>query len=215
MKTLITPLIDGETGLFALKEGLNEGDGLIVLVPEKTLNEGLGVSEEELNALRHKLDDLQLDIQLEKKVLDTGDFEALVREVSRIFMNIEGEIVVNLSTEDEHLLIALTICSTFYGDSIRTFYTHPSPSSRFNEIEFPYTTAELTENEEKLLELVARKGPLMMGELDESVEFVHSKSTISRIIKNLEDIGLVKTRFCGKDKEVSSTLTGDVKAMTL
>jgi len=215
MKTLITPLIENQTASFLMKEGFGKGDTLIVLVPEEKLKEGLNLGEEELNTLRDKIDDLGIDIKLEKKILDTQKIENLVREISRIFMNSEGEIVVNLSTENERLLIALTTSCTFHGDSIKTFYTQPSTSSYFENIEFPYLTADLKENEEKFLRLVVREGPMTINEFIETADFSHSKSTISRLSRILEEKGLVDTRLSGKEKEMNSTLAGDIVFTTL
>ncbi len=213
MKTVITPFIEDQTLSFLMKEGFDRGDKLIVLVPEEKFNEGLNPVD--LTTLRDKISDLEIDIELEKKILKTGEFEDLVREISKIFMSSEGKVVVNLSSGNEHLLVALTVCSTYHGDSVKTFSTQNPIDSHFQEVEFPYTKDDLKENEKELLQMVVREGPLMMNELVESSKISQSKSTVSRVSIILEEKGMVNSRMSGKEKEIDSTLSGDIKAMTL
>lgn len=213
MKTLITPYIGKQTITFAFKEGFDRGDKLIVLIPKEKLDKGLGLKDERPNNLRDEIDNLDLGLDLEKKILKISQFEKMVRDISNVLMNAEGEVTVNISSDNSSLTSALTLCCSFYGGSIERVYIQDQERTGFKKIRFPHSEVNLKKNEKEFLNTVVREGPKTLNELREDTGL--SKSTVSRLSRVLKEKGLVTTDFTGKEKEVDSTLAGDIKAMVL
>ncbi len=213
MKTLITPYIGKQTISFAFKEGFGRGDKLTVLIPEEKVGEGLDLKDEDLDNLRDEVENLELGLNLEKKILKTGQFEELVRDISKVFMNAEGKVIVNISSDDPAVISAFALCCSFFGGSIERIYILDKERTGFEEINFPHSEVNLKKKEKEFLKTVIRKGPKTLNELTKETGI--SKSTASRLSEILNEKGLITAEFTGKEKEVDSTLTGDIKAMVL
>ncbi len=74
------------------------------------------------------------------------------------------------------------------------------------EIELPYTSFDLADNESKLFKAISKEGPKTYNELVKQLDL--SKSTVSRLSNILEKRHLLNIEEKGKQKQVSLSLTG-------
>lgn len=212
MKTLISPLGFDTSQLmsFITKDGISKGDRVIVLRPKESKDEQRG--DNAYNEARDILNKISEDLTLEKRILNTKNFEQTILEISNLIDDIEGELVVNLSGGVRTLIVALTIVSTFKHDKINRLYNLEKIERNMKEIELPYTSFHLTDNERKLFKAISKEGPKTYNELVEELDL--SKSTVSRLSNILKDKHLVSVEEKGKQKQVSLSLTGKLLSHT-
>ncbi len=142
---------------------------------------------------------------MEKKILDTKNFNDCILEISDIIAGAEGEIVVNLSGEVRSLLVPLATSAIFFNREIARVYNYEKIKREMKRIELPYVHYDLTDNEEKLLIKLAEEGSMFYNELTDELSL--SKSTISRLSNMLEEKHLVQTDRIENQSRVSPTLT--------
>lgn len=205
-KVLITPLGFETTPVlsFIAKDGIGKGDKLIVLRPEERAEEKRG--ERAFNQLKETIENFSTDIEIEKVVLDTQNFNGLILDISNILKYTEGETVVNLSGGVRTILVALTACTVFFNSHIQRTYNYEMIEREMKSIELPYVFFDLTKNERKILRKVVEEQTISYNQLTSSLEL--SKSTVSRLSNILEDSKLVRTERVEKQTLVSPTLTG-------
>jgi len=210
-KTLITPLGFETTPVLSFigKEGLGKGDKLIVVRPEERPEEKRG--ERAFNQLKETVENFSTDIEIEKVVLDTQDFNGLILDISEILRDTQGETVVNLSGGVRTILVALTACTVFFHSQIQRVYNYEMIEREMKPIELPYVFFDLTDNEEKLLRKVVREGSSTYNEIEESLDL--SKSTISRLSNLLQDRQLLEIKKHNKQTVLTPTLTGHLTTL--
>ncbi|MFW6196461.1 MAG: CRISPR-associated CARF protein Csa3 [Thermoplasmatota archaeon] len=206
MKTALTPLGFDTSQLisFITKDGISKGDHVMILRPKESPNEQRG--DTAFNETKEILNKISEDIKIKKIVLNTKNFEETVLEISNLIDQIEGEIVVNLSGGVRSIIVALTINSIFYHEKIDRVYNLEKIDRNMREIELPFISFELTDNEKKIFTTISKEGPLTYNELVDKLDL--SKSTVSRLSKILEKKHIVTIEEKGKQKQVSLSLTG-------
>ncbi len=202
---MIAPLEDSLTS-FMMKEGFSKEDELIVLVPEEKVSKGLAMGEKEVQELKKKLKDIGIDIDFRKKILNTQDFEMTVRKISDLLSTIENDVIVNLTGGNERLIIALTLC-TFYHKNVKGVY-NPTSTQKNEELEYPRSDVELTDNEQKFLETVVERGELTITELVEHTGL--SKSTLSRLGSKFVEKDILESRSVKKEKVFRPKLAAEL-----
>jgi len=212
MKTLITPLgfDTSQVMSFISKDGISKGDRVIVLRPKESKDEQRGKNA--YNETRDILNKISEEITLEKRILNTKNFEQTILEISKLIDYIEGELVINLSGGVRTLIVALTIVSTFKHEKIDRLYNLEKIERDMKEIDIPYTSFDLTDNESKLFKTISKEGPKTYNELVKQLDL--SKSTISRLSNILEKRHLLNIEEKGKQKQVSLSLTGKLSQKT-
>ncbi len=208
MKTLITPLgFDTSQALsFITTEGIGKGDTLIVLRPEEKPEEKRG--ERAYDELKKTVENFSPGINIERKVLDTQDFEDTLLNISEIIDGSEGETAVNLSGGVRTIVVALTACSVFFNSKVNRTYNYEKIERELNPVKLPSVFFDLPGNEKKILNKLTESGPSYYDELTEALDL--SKSTVSRLSKNLEEKNLVTTERVEKKSKVTPTLTGEL-----
>lgn len=206
MKTIITPLGFDTSQIisFIAKDGIERGDRVIVLRPKESPDEMRGKNA--FQQTKDILNDISSDIELDKIVLDTKDFQGLIFEISDIMKDIDDEIVVNLSGGVRSILVALTTVTLFEHHQIDRIYNYERIERYMREIDMPYAHCDLKDNEKILLRSISENGPITYNELVEKLGL--SKSTVSRLSNILEEKRLVNIKEKGKQKEVHLSLTG-------
>ncbi len=212
MKTIITPLGFETTQLvsFIAKDGIGSGDKVIILRPKESPEETRG--ENAYSETKELLTKISKDIEIDKIVLDTKDFNDMILKISNVINNTGGEVVVNLSGGARSLLVALTTVTIFHHDKITRIYNHDIVENSMKEIDIPYVSFELTKNERQLIEAVTQDGPSTYNELVDILGF--SKSTVSRLSNILQEKKLLEIHEKGKQMEVELSLTGKLAILS-
>jgi len=206
MKTVISPL-GFETNTivsFIAKDGIGSGDRVIILRPKESPDETRG--DKAYSETKDLLNSISNEIELDKMVLDTKDFEGMILEISNVINDIEGELAVNLSGGARILLVALTTVTIFHHQKIDRIYNHDIVENSMKKIDLPYVEFDLTKNEKELMDTVLKTGPSTYNELVDILGF--SKSTVSRLSNLLQEKSLLKISEKGKQMEVCPSLTG-------
>ncbi|MFW6142498.1 MAG: CRISPR-associated CARF protein Csa3 [Candidatus Saliniplasma sp.] len=205
-KTLITPLGFDTSQIisFIVKDGIGKNDKLIILRPEERPDEKRG--ERAYDEVKKTVSNFSSETEIEKKILDTKNFEETILDISNILKDEKGEIVINLSGGVRTIIIALTACSVFFNHKITRLYNYEKIDRDLKQIELPYGSQELTDNEKMILQTVVQKGPKVYNELIEELDL--SRSTVSRLSNILKEKHLVQTETIEKQTNVIPTLTG-------
>lgn len=209
MKTLITPLgfeID-QIFSFLMAEGFSKQDRIVVIRPKEREDEDRG--DKALKKIEELVKSVAPTAQLVKKIVDTKDFEDMVWDISEVFICAEKEtVVVNLSGGVRRIIIGLTLCCSFFGDKTKKTYSYCPIEKDIREIQLPYFRCELKENELKILKIAVEDGPVSYTTIANATEL--SKSSVSRICKELDQRGLLELEERGREILAKTTLTGDL-----
>ncbi len=208
MKTIISPLGFETDQLVSciVKEGIEKGDKIIVLRPEEKEEETRGDSSYE--NLKDVVKQVSSEIELQKIVLDYRNFQEILAKISKYIRKSEGKVVLNISGGPRIIIIALTVVGIFYRDEIETIYNHSEIDKEIRKINLPSVFQPLKDNEIKILRTIYKKSPLKFKDLVKEIDV--SKSTISRIMKRMEEQNLVEIEEKGREKYPSLTLSGEI-----
>ncbi len=209
MKTLITPLgfHTDHVLSFLMAEGFSKRDRIVVLRPLEREDEDRG--EKAFGDVENLVNSVASAADLKKIVLDVQDIEEVVRGIAKVFEdNKENEIIVNLSGGVRRIIVGLTLCCTIYGDRIKKAYSYCPIARDIQGIELPYLRSELRDNELNILRSAVRDGPVSYTELANATHL--SKSSVSRISKELESRGLLELKTKGREMLVESSLAGEL-----
>jgi len=208
MKTIISPLGFETDQLVSciVKEGVEKGDRIIILRPEEMKEETRGKSAFE--NLKDIVNQVSEDIDIEKIVLDYRNFQDIVETISKQIKKSEGKTVLNISGGPRVIIIALTVVGIFHRDEIEKIYNHSEIDKEIREIELPSIFQPLKDNEKKLLKTIVEESPLRFKDLVEKVDL--SKSSISRLMRKMEDNNLVDIEEEGREKYASLTISGKI-----
>lgn len=212
MKTLVSTLgFNTDHALaFLLKEGFEKNDRIVILRPIEREDEDRGDKAfYEIESLARKLSP---DVRVDKVVLDTQDFEGMVREIAKMFYEIDGPVIVNISGGVRSMIVAFTIVCTIFGEKIQNSYNYSPITKETRCIDIPYFSCELKELENKFLAAVVERGPLSYNEIRDTLDV--TKSSISRVASSLKNRGMIEISKDGRKNVANSTLTGELVYMS-
>jgi len=212
MKTLITPLINGknDTLSYIINVGIGNDDRIVVVIPKSTDGEGLD-RVVHFNKLVKRIRDLNIKADIENEVINNNDFKELMMDLKEIFSGLDNKAVVNLTDDDPMITIGLTTFSQFYKDVVEDAYRYSELEDKFERVELPDATVDLTENEKKLLKAIIENPEHGITELYPKTEF--SKATVSRLSRILEKKRVIVREKNGEDGRITpmkATLTGRI-----
>ena len=205
MKTIITILGFDTSQVFSVivKDGISKGDGIIILRPIEDTKEMRG--EKAYSEIQNLIGQISQEITFRKIILDTSNFSSMLEQISEMLKELEGEIVVNISGGVREISIALTTVTILYNKKISRIYNFSRIDGEIREIELPYLAFSLTGHDKRILDIIIEE-PRKYNEL--AIELDLSKSSISRIVNELEEKKIVIVKEAGKEKIVHPTLTG-------
>ncbi len=203
MKTIVSPLgfHTDQIISFLMEEGISKGDKIVVLRPEEDDYETKG--EEAFKKVQDFAEKISKNVEVECTILDTQEFNGLLTDISEIISEVEGEVVVNLSGGVRSILVALTVNTVFHGEKIERVYNFEEIERKTKQVDIPYIPVELKENEKKILKTVKSEGPVTYKELSKQTGL--SKSTISRLCKELEGKNILGLEMDGRNKKARTT----------
>lgn len=209
MKILITPLgFDKDQILsFLIAEGFSKQDRVVILRPVERGDEDRG--EKAFIGVRELINSVAPSVDIQKIVIDTRDFENVVKQIAKIFEESgENDVIVNLSGGVRRIVVGLSMCCTIFGDRINKVYSYCPIEHVIQEISIPHFKYELKENEFNILKLAVDRESVSYNELAEYTNL--SKSSISRICKDLESKGMLSLFQHGREVKMTTTLTGEM-----
>ncbi len=208
MKTVISPLGFETDQLVSciVKEGIEKGDQIIILRPEEMKEETRGESAYE--DLKDIVNQVSTDIDIQKIVLNYRNFEDIVETISKQIKKSEGKVVLNISGGPRIIIIALTVIGIYHQDKIERVYNHSEIDKEIRDIELPSIFQPLKENEKKVLKTILGNSQLRIKDLVKGVDL--SKSSVSRLVRKMEENNLVEVEERGREKYASLTISGKI-----
>lgn len=208
MRTYIAPVGFNATSVTRpiLNNGLDDGDAVILLRPE-TENMARR-AKETLSDIEMTLTELEPEMSIETVRVPHDDFETAVLTCSDVFRDASGSIVAIFGGGARDVFLPFTIAGLTHVDCIDAAFTYSDIDNAVRDCEFPTLTASLPDPTVETLSTIASEGELSIPQLTEAVD--RTKSTITRHIAQIEEVGGVTTWMEGKTKYVEITLTGEL-----
>jgi CRISPR-associated protein Csa3 len=190
-----------------LSNGLDTNDELVLLRPQ--------TDGEDTRAQQAITDVEQLVAQIEPNVsvsveaVPYDDFAAAVRRCSDVLQSADRTLVVNLGGGARDVFLPFATAALAHTDAIDTVLSFSDIDGEVRPLQLPALIASIPSNMWNTLRAVDQLGgtasiPVLTDERDVA------KSTVTRHVTTLEDIGAVTTRYEGKTKHIELTLTGDL-----
>jgi len=186
------------------KEGVEEGSRIILLTPEE-MDER---QENSINDIQNHVLSLDFDVSLEKFSVPK-EFQERFFRVKELLDSLENT-VLSLSGGSRDFLIPLTVVSVLtQEEDLKKVFFRSDLNSELKQIELPTVPRKLTGSEKELVKEI-ENNPCSAEKLVDKTG--KSKSTVYRILKQLEENKLVEPNKTEGKKIYSLTFSGKLSA---
>ena len=209
MRTFISPIGFNSTSITrpVLSHGVDTGDAVVLLRPhQETLDDRAKEARADVERL---LTEIEPDVSLQTHKITYDDFHAAVIECSDIITDSEPERIVNLGGGARDVFLPLTVAAITHANVIDAVFTFSDIDGTVRNPPLPNLSVQPAESTHQTLEaIVESEAELSVTQLSDVLGV--SKSTITRHLNQLEEVGAVSTRQEGKTKSATSTLSGEL-----
>lgn len=184
------------------REGVEAGSRIYLLTP-KQIEER---QENSIRQLRSYLDNSTKDVEL-NRIEMRENFEENVLALSELLTDLD-KVVLSLSGGPRNYLVPLVVSSVFRESGIERVYMKSDLDNSLDCINLPQYGENLSDRERKIIGFLENVKEANISKITEEVEI--AQSTVSRIVKEMEEKGLVETERNKEGKVVSLTLKSRV-----
>lgn len=213
MQTFISPIGFNTTSVTRtlLAHGLSNNDSVKLIRPAIETDDDRAA--EAVADVEQLLQEIKPNITVSVTEIPHDDFATGVMMCSDLLVEAPDEIVVSLSGGARDILLPLTVATMVHSDDIQTVYGYSDIDGQARELDLPSVTDVLSDGAHQTLTTVADADKsISIPELTTRLDGV--KSTITRHINTLENIGYVTSRTENRTKYVSITLSGKLYLAT-
>lgn len=214
MRTYISPIGYNSTTVTrpVLSRGVDTGDAVVLLRPRAESDDSR--AEEAIADVERMLAEIEPDISTTIERIAHDDFRTAVLECSDVLRAAEGDLIVNLGGGAREVLLPFTIAAVAHARLVDTALSFGDVDGTVREWRLPALTAAPSERErETLAAIAALNDEASIPDLTDYIGV--SKSTVTRHVDELEQIGAVDTWRDGKTKHTCLTLTGELLLRTV
>jgi CRISPR-associated protein Csa3 len=189
-----------------LSHGIDNGDQIVLIRPDQ---EPDSRAEEAIADVERLIKEIEPAVELTTERITHDEFETAVLECSDLIRASEGDRIVSLGGGARDILLPFVIAATTHIRLLSTALFFSDLDGTVREWSLPRLTAGVQDTTRSTLQTVAAAdGSISVPDLTDQTG--HSKSTVTRHVAALADVGAVKTRTDGKTKFVKVTLTGEL-----
>lgn len=209
MRTYISPIGYNSTSVTrpVLSRGIDSGDTIVLLRPASESDDSRAT--EAVSDVERMVTEIEPAVSLTVERIPHDDLPSAVIRCSDVIQAAEPDRIVNLGGGARDILLPFTIATLAHATRIDTvlFFSDIDGSAR--EWDLPLLTETPSSRACNTLSTIAAyDNDTTIPELTETLD--RSKSTITRHVNELEELGAVETWREGKTKHVRSTLTGEL-----
>lgn len=209
MRTYVSPLGYHSTRVTrpVLSNGLDPGDGLVLLRPATETDETR--AKEAITDVERMLEQIEPDVAISMETVPHDDLAAATVQCSDVLRAAEGDVVVNFGGGARDVFLPFTVAVLANVGLVDEVLAFSDIDGTVREWTLPNLATEVSGNiRETLRHVASTDGSISVPALAERSEFV--KSTVSRHVSRLAEMGAVRTWPEGKTKVVEVTLTGQL-----
>ena len=209
MRTYISPIGFNSTSVTRplLSRGIDSGDGVVLIRPDVDRSDSR--AEEAIADVERLLQEIEPDVTVMTERISHTDFSTAVMECSDVIRAAEGDRIVTLGGGARDVLVPFVIAAMAHIQLLDAALFFSDVDGDVREWKLPRLTATLAETTRSTLAaLEANGGEASIPTLTEMTG--HSKSTVTRHVKQLAEEDLIETWTMGKIKHARITLTGDL-----
>lgn len=214
VRTYVSPIGYNPTSVtrVLLSRGIEPDDTVVLLRPAVETDDSRAA--EAINDVETMLAEIQPEITVVVERIPHDDFSSAVMACSDTLRSAEGELIVNLSGGARDVFLPFTVAALAIVERIDDALAFSDIDGQVRDVELPNISGGVSDSTRQTLDLIARA--YADGGIDDrgisiaeiSRELGSAKSTVSRHISQLADIGAVETTIRGKTKYARPTLTG-------
>lgn len=209
MRSYISPIGYNSTSVVRpiLSQGLDSGDIIQLLRPNAEANEPRAA--EAIGDVERLLNEIEPDVSLRTAEITYDAYPSAVLEVSKLIIDADGDVIVNLSGGARDILLPLTTASLVHADLVSETLAFSDIDGSVRTVALPTLTGSVSNNVTETLATIATFSdtvsiPVLTEELEQS------KSSITRHVSTLENVGFVRSEKHGRTKIVELTFSGEL-----
>ncbi|WEL18870.1 CRISPR-associated DNA-binding Csa3 [Halorhabdus sp. SVX81] len=188
-----------------LSEGINDGDQIILLRPVGHGDDTR--AQEAIEDIERMVNQVQPEVSVTKRTVPPDDFQAAVLECSALIRDIRDELIINFGGGPREVYLAVAIATLVHPGAVDKSLQFSDIDGSVEEISMPRIVGTPPGPTMETLKAIIQHGseigiPELANDLDKA------KSTVSRHIRQLENVDAVKSEMHGKTKYVTPTFSG-------
>ncbi|MFC4440490.1 MULTISPECIES: CRISPR-associated CARF protein Csa3 [Natrialbaceae] len=188
-----------------LTNGLEQGDRIVLLQPNDQ-NESSRANEAVADVER-LVEELQPSTTVDRVEIRYDAFHTAIGQCSSLITNQQGEMVVVLGGGARDIYLPLALATFVHKHDVDAVLQFSDIDGSVTELVFPDLTVSLSDRQLEILSYLAYlDSDLSLSELSEETNI--AKSTVTRHVSELEELGFMYTEYHGKRKYVSITDEG-------
>jgi len=205
MRTYVSTIGYHETRVTrpVLRNGLDDEDTVVLVRPATGGDDRGDAAVEHVTAM---LEEIAPEATVNAEHIDTDDFETTVLACSDLLMAAEGRLIVNLGGGARELFLPLTVATLLHAPLVDTAFQYTDVGQEVREFPVPNLTADIPDNTVETLSAIVDRDESSIGTLADATD--RSKSTVSRHVATLTEVGAVSSELHGQTKRVEATVTG-------
>jgi len=209
MQTFISPIGFNTTSVTRslLDYGIDSEDTVQLIRPSTETDDNRAA--EAVEDVTQLLQEIEPTISVSVESVAHDDFAEAVMTFSNLLTTASGDVVVSLSGGARDILLPLTVATMAHDEIVTTTLGYSDIDGKVRDLELPSLTETPSKGAEMTLQAVAAANPpLTLPALAGEVEPV--KSTVTRHVNALEEIGYLTSWTENRTKHISLTLSGQL-----
>lgn len=211
MNTYLSPIGYDSTRVTrpVLSEGIDEGDQIILLRPANDEDDNRAM--EAIEDVKRIIDQIHPDMNVVKRTISLDSSQTAVLECSELIIGVNDYLVVNFGGGPRELYLPLVTATLAHLDSVDKTLQFSDLDGSVEEISLPRITGDIPDSAAGTLDaIVENQSGIGIPELTEKINT--AKSTVSRHVRQLEDVDAVAAEMHGKTKHVKPTFSGKLRS---
>jgi len=193
-----------------LSEGIDDGDRIILLRPDGHEHDNDARASEAIEDIERMVNQVQPEVAVTTRTIPPDDFQAAVLECSALIADGSDDLVINFGGGPREIYLAMAIATLAHPDAVDKSLQFSDLDGSVKEIPIPRISGALPESAVETLKIIVQHES-GVGIPDLTDELDRAKSTVSRHIRQLEDMDAVTSEMHGKTKYVMPTFSGELR----
>jgi CRISPR-associated protein Csa3 len=209
MQTYLSTLGFHETRVTrpVIKHGVNAGDRIILVRPANDGN--VERAADAVSYVEDMIEEIEPSASVTVEQVNTSEFMTTVLQCSDLLAAVDQdrELIVNFGGGAREVLLPLLIATILHAPVVDQAFQYTDVEQEVENIRIPNLSAQIPANALDTFELVVRlDGDIALPEL--ATESTKSKSSVSRHVDSLAEVGVLETRMEQNTKYIMLSQTG-------
>lgn len=210
MRTYVSPLGYDSKRVTrpVLSNGLDTDDALVLLRPRTESDDNR--AKQAVTDVEQMVSQIEPDVTISVESVPHEDFDAAVLRCSDVLQAADGTVVVNFGGGARDVFLPFATAALTHTDAVDVVLSFSDIDGEVRPLQLPALTASVPSNTWNTLDAIdGLDGTASIPALTDETDL--AKSTVTRHVNELEDVGVVSTRQEGKTKHVELAITGKLQ----